>query len=310
MLPLRRLVFPFHPKYITGWSEQMGEIGGAKLRHAMLDFAKLVHEVIGIESPRTFIAAFALFGLLFFGVLGWLVDKGYRVKLRESARVANAVSPGKSPTGEALPVSAAQAVPTDAQAKTVSPQMPHPEPPKGASSIDKTDPAERQQKVQTPAPKKELPTGGSGTSVGSVTIQPGGAASFGQQGGITAAQVHIETTPPPRVLASQQTQRQTGDPQMPWATMFSIRSTGLVATGDLRLKCTGAVIKAGIGRINPASLSTGSNGPDPTDPTVAVYQLGPELLPPGREVAVEVYSKEPVTVLSGSIGAQEIHFKE
>lgn len=143
---------------------------------------------------------------------------------------------------------------------------------------------------------------------GAITVQPGAVASFGQQGGITAGQVNVNA--PPMVLASPQLQRQTGDPRMPWSTIFSIKATGLVATGDLRLKCTGPVIKAGISRINPASLVTGSNGPDPTDSTVVVYQLGPELLPGGQEVTIEVYSKHPVTVLSGTIGKQEIRFPE
>jgi hypothetical protein len=143
-------------------------------------------------------------------------------------------------------------------------------------------------------------------SVGPITIQPGAAASFGQRGGITAAQVNINA--PPQVLASQQTTRQTGDPEAPWITTFTIQSTGLVSAGYLRLKCTGAVIKAGIGRINPASLITGSNGPDPNDKTLAVYELGPELLSPGREIPVAVYSREPVEVLSGTIGAEEIRF--
>jgi hypothetical protein len=60
----------------------------------MLDFAKIVHEAIGIESPRTFIGVFAIFGLLFFGGIGWLIDRGYRVKLREQvAHASNASTP-------------------------------------------------------------------------------------------------------------------------------------------------------------------------------------------------------------------------
>jgi hypothetical protein len=51
----------------------------------MLEFAKLVHDAIGVESPRTFIAIFALFGLVSFAVLGYLIDRAYRMKLREEA---------------------------------------------------------------------------------------------------------------------------------------------------------------------------------------------------------------------------------
>jgi hypothetical protein len=50
----------------------------------VLDWAKFIHEAIGVESPRVFVALFALAGLLLFGSVGWLVDKGYRIKLRES----------------------------------------------------------------------------------------------------------------------------------------------------------------------------------------------------------------------------------
>jgi hypothetical protein len=49
----------------------------------MLNFAKLIHEAFGIDSPRIFIFVFALIGFILFGEIGWLVDKGYRVKVGE-----------------------------------------------------------------------------------------------------------------------------------------------------------------------------------------------------------------------------------
>lgn len=55
-----------------------------RIKSAMLEIAKIVHEAIGIQSPRVFIAVFALFGFLVFGGVGWLIDKGYRVKLQET----------------------------------------------------------------------------------------------------------------------------------------------------------------------------------------------------------------------------------
>ena len=58
----------------------------------MVELAKLIHDAIGIESPRTFIAVFAISGALIFGVLGWLVDHGYRVKIREEQANAAAKS--------------------------------------------------------------------------------------------------------------------------------------------------------------------------------------------------------------------------
>lgn len=51
----------------------------------MLDWAKAFHEAIGIESPKAFIVLFAVIGLVLFGLAGWLIDKGYRVKLHEQA---------------------------------------------------------------------------------------------------------------------------------------------------------------------------------------------------------------------------------
>jgi len=51
----------------------------------MFELAKIIHEAIGIQSPKWFIALFALVGLLAFGAVGWLIDKGYRVGLQEQA---------------------------------------------------------------------------------------------------------------------------------------------------------------------------------------------------------------------------------
>jgi hypothetical protein len=54
----------------------------------MLEFAKLVHDAIGIENPRTFIAVFALVGFLLFGTVGWLLDRGYRAQIRNESQKA------------------------------------------------------------------------------------------------------------------------------------------------------------------------------------------------------------------------------
>lgn len=63
----------------------------------MLDWAKAIHQAIGIENPRLFIALFAAIGFLFFGAVGWIVDRGYRMKLQEdSAPVARTSSPTKA----------------------------------------------------------------------------------------------------------------------------------------------------------------------------------------------------------------------
>src|SRR5262245_15334591 len=59
----------------------------------MLEFAKLIHEAIGIESPRVFIVVCALFGMISFSALGWLIDKGYRAKLKEEASITRSEPP-------------------------------------------------------------------------------------------------------------------------------------------------------------------------------------------------------------------------
>ena|ERR1700733_6482303 len=66
----------------------------------MLDWAKAIHEAIGIESPRLFIGVFALIGVLLFGLAGWVIDHGYRVRLRE--QVVHAASPAP-PVPQATP---------------------------------------------------------------------------------------------------------------------------------------------------------------------------------------------------------------
>ncbi len=119
---------------------------------------------------------------------------------------------------------------------------------------------------------------------------------------------NLDCAPKTKVIATPQIQRQTGNPDAPWEVRFTISSTALVQTGDLRLKCTGPPIKAGISRINPSSFSSGNNGPDKDDPSAVVYELAPEMLSPGKVVAIAVYSREPISVVSGTIGTEQIVF--
>jgi hypothetical protein len=112
----------------------------------------------------------------------------------------------------------------------------------------------------------------------------------------------------PRVNASPQTRRETGDPAAPWETIFTISTTRPIQTGDLRLTCSGPCIKAEIGRINQFEFMSGSNGPSPGDPNTVTFQLAPEPLSPKQAITVAVYSMNPVTVLSGSIGVYKITF--
>ncbi len=61
----------------------------------MLEWARAIHEAIGIESPKIFVAVFALDGLLLFGLAGWVIDRGYRVRIREQS--AHAAGPKDKP---------------------------------------------------------------------------------------------------------------------------------------------------------------------------------------------------------------------
>jgi hypothetical protein len=51
----------------------------------MVNFAKLLHDALGIESPKAFVIWFAIFGFFVFGVLGFLVSKAYQGDLRRQA---------------------------------------------------------------------------------------------------------------------------------------------------------------------------------------------------------------------------------
>ena len=67
----------------------------------MLELAKLIHEVIGIESPRLFVGLFAVIGLLLFGGVGYVIDKGYRVRLQEQAKATEVAAPRQAPARKA-----------------------------------------------------------------------------------------------------------------------------------------------------------------------------------------------------------------
>jgi hypothetical protein len=71
----------------------------------LLDWAKAIHQAIGIESPRLFIAMFACAGFILFGGAAWVVDHGYRIKLKQEQSAAPETTtppvgnaPGTKPT--------------------------------------------------------------------------------------------------------------------------------------------------------------------------------------------------------------------
>ena len=53
-----------------------------------LDWAKAIHTAIGIEYPHLFMVSLVLFGALFFGFIGWVVDKNYQVTREQAAQAA------------------------------------------------------------------------------------------------------------------------------------------------------------------------------------------------------------------------------
>jgi hypothetical protein len=112
----------------------------------------------------------------------------------------------------------------------------------------------------------------------------------------------------PRISASPQKQSQSNNPAMPWQTTFTISTTAPIQAGSLKLTCSGPCLQAGIERISNFELVSGSNGPVPGDPNTVLYELKPEPLSAGRSVSVAVYSANPVTVVSGSIGDYPIEF--
>lgn len=76
----------------------------------MLELAKIIHEAIGIQSPRLFIAlCFLLFGTMG-GGLGWAIEKAYRVKLAQDQAktevIGKPTSPPPTSTGTTIDQSA------------------------------------------------------------------------------------------------------------------------------------------------------------------------------------------------------------
>ncbi len=144
-----------------------------RFHQVMLDLAKVVHDAIGIESPRTFIAIFAVIGLLSFGGLGWLIDKGYRVRLRQGA-----------PVGQQSMIAAVG--PREPPPKTEVPTTPHAKP-RMESPIQKKE----KEKIVVPEPKPQT-----------IISAPGGIAIGG--GTVTNPTVNNYVGPPQRRLTDEQ----------------------------------------------------------------------------------------------------------
>jgi hypothetical protein len=90
----------------------------------MLELAKLIHDAIGIESPRKFIALFAIAGFVLFGCLGWLVDKGYRAQLREQSTLPPSVNTTTGPLSPILPNNSGSVTITNQGTATSQPPAP------------------------------------------------------------------------------------------------------------------------------------------------------------------------------------------
>lgn len=226
--------------------------------------------------------------LVFAGLVAWQVSRQ-----REKDHSPAVGNPNVSPLRQKFPPAIAD------EEKSLTPiTIPVKRPPSSVpivKAFDKANAPTSQPSVPTPRQS----TYGGQTCIGSACAQgPGAQATYNQLG-----------APLPKVTATPQMQRQTGDPNRPWQTVFSVTSNVPVQTGDLRLKCTGPVLLAGISRINPMSFVSGSNGPDPNEPNRFVYELSPEPFPAGKPVMIAVYSTIPVTVVSGTIGSNPIVFR-
>jgi len=150
----------------------------------MIEFAKTVHQAIGIESPRLFILLFALIGTVIFGGLGWVIDRGYRVSLKQH-------SAAPSNTGAA-------------PASTPSGSSPHDQRRRSGRPGRKPDGSNAKKSVVNSG-SKEARTAAR-IDAGAVNVPPNSVVSIGQQGGITAGTVNIGTAPRPLTISDTQSQ--------------------------------------------------------------------------------------------------------
>jgi hypothetical protein len=67
------------------------------VRKCMIAFAKLLHDVLGIESPKAFILIFAVFGFVVFGFVGYLVSKQYQDDLQRKKDIEQQAQPSPGP---------------------------------------------------------------------------------------------------------------------------------------------------------------------------------------------------------------------
>jgi hypothetical protein len=234
------------------------------------------------KFPRIFVALTVLMLVgIAFSLGSWL-----------ARRVQSRQTPGPSPP----PV---QAVPPEAAPKiTLSPK------PTTRASTPRS--LRRQPPTNTPAVIQK------GTDNDQTVIQGGAVLQQNSTGDCSPNIIGSGNTntcnEQPKVLASKQQLKASGNPAMPWVVEFTISTSALTQTGDLQLKCSGPALLAAISRINPMEFISGSNGPLKDDPTTVVYELGPEMLSPGKLVSIAVYSRAPVSVLSGTIGPNRIIF--
>jgi hypothetical protein len=115
---------------------------------------------------------------------------------------------------------------------------------------------------------------------------------------------------PPHVTASVQRTVRSNEPEGLWVTSFTLKADKATTTGDLKLTCSGPCIRSAMGHVDSYFFTTGGTGaPDPSDPNTVVYEERQEPMASGQVVRVAVYSKEPVKVVSGSLGGNAIEFR-
>jgi hypothetical protein len=151
---------------------------------------------------------------------------------------------------------------------------------------------------------------GNGNTTNSITVAAPvnqGPCSVNQIGG-SGNQANVECPPPVKVTASPQVQSQTGNPESPYVTKFTISTNIPAEIGELRFTCSGPVVSGYIDRISEYELILKHFGPDPNDRNTLVYEAKPEALNPNRNLTIKIFSEAPIKVLSGTAGDNQISF--
>jgi hypothetical protein len=140
----------------------------------MLELAKAIHKAIGIESPYLFIGVFAVVGLLCFGTVAWIVDRGYRVALKEES-AARAKSDRTSEPREKQPLFVGATPPQAPNPSTKTPEYSSQQPtPVPHTSVMQASKAPKKEEVVMPKddrPNQSIVNSPGATQIGGDLVQ-------------------------------------------------------------------------------------------------------------------------------------------